>query len=148
MELSSKLLEQIAFNTRPKIEEHMLIVMDKSTHLEHLSQPLQTNIKQFKIAVIFLTGFKGIFNVTNKNDKFYFTNRANEIIMITIPHGAYELESLDLEIKRLIIEEGHNTENFYPFSITPNFSTLGSIIEITNANFLMILLMITQLVFY
>ena len=45
MELPSKLLEQIAFNTRPKIEEHMLIFMDKSTHEEHLSQPLQTKIK-------------------------------------------------------------------------------------------------------
>ena len=43
MELPSKLLEQIAFITRPKIEEHMLIVMDKSTHEEHLSQSLQTN---------------------------------------------------------------------------------------------------------
>ena len=31
MELPSKLLEQIAFNTRAKIEEHMLIIMDKST---------------------------------------------------------------------------------------------------------------------
>ena len=72
MELLSKLLEQIAFNTRPKIEEHMLIVMDKSTHEEHLSQTLQTNIKQFKHAVTFLTGYNGLFNVTNSNNKFYF----------------------------------------------------------------------------
>ena len=43
MQLPSKLLEQIAFNTRAKIEEHMLIVMDKSTHEEHLSQPSQNN---------------------------------------------------------------------------------------------------------
>ena len=35
MELPGKLLEQISFNTRPKIEEHMLIVMDKSTHEEY-----------------------------------------------------------------------------------------------------------------
>ena len=111
MELPCKLLEQIAFNTRPKIEEHMLIVMDKSTHEEHLSQPLQTNHKQFKI-VTFLTGYNGIFNITSKNNKFYFINPANEIVMITIPYGAYELESLDLEIKRIIIEEGHITENF------------------------------------
>ena len=48
MELLSKLLEQIAFNTRAKIEEHMLINMDKSTHEKHLSQPLQTNNKQFQ----------------------------------------------------------------------------------------------------
>ena len=65
MELSSKILEEIAYNTRPKIEEHMLIVMDKSTQEEHLSQPLQTNNKQFKIAVTFLTGYNGIFNVAN-----------------------------------------------------------------------------------
>ena len=66
MELRSKLLEQIVFNAGPKIEEHMLIVMDKSTHEEHLEQPLQTNNKQFKIAVTFLTAYNGIFNVTNK----------------------------------------------------------------------------------
>ena len=45
MELPSKLLEQIAYNTRPKIEEHMLIAMDKSTHTEHLYEPLQANNK-------------------------------------------------------------------------------------------------------
>ena len=70
MELPSKLLEQIAFNTRPKIEEHMLIAMDKSTHEEHLSQPLQTKNKQIKIAVTFLTAYSGIFNITNKNIKY------------------------------------------------------------------------------
>ena len=55
MELPSKLLEQIAFNTRPKIEEHILIGMNKSSHEEHLFQPLQTINKQYKIAVIFLS---------------------------------------------------------------------------------------------
>ena len=35
MELPSKLLEQIAFNTRSKIEDHMFIVLDKNTHEEH-----------------------------------------------------------------------------------------------------------------
>ena len=46
--------------------------MNKSTHEEHLSQPLQTNIKQFKVAVTFLTGYNGIFNLTNSNNKYYF----------------------------------------------------------------------------
>ena len=73
MELPSKLLEQIPYNTKSKIEEHMLIVMDKSMHEEHLFQPLRTNTKQFKIAVTFLTGYNGIFNVTDSNNKFYFT---------------------------------------------------------------------------
>ena len=135
MELPSKLLEQIAFNTRPKIEEHMLIIMDKSTHEEHLSQPLQTNNKQFKIAVTFLTAYNGIFNVTNENNKFYFTKSItddNHYIMITIPPGSYEIESLNDEIKRIIINDEYFTKDTYPFVIKPNFSTLGSIIEISN----------------
>ena len=55
MEPTSHLLEQKAFNTRPKKEEHMLIVTDKSTHEEYLSQPLQTKNKKFKIVVTFLS---------------------------------------------------------------------------------------------
>ena len=61
MELPSKLLQQIDYNTRPKIEEHMLIIMDKSIHGEHLSHPLQTNNKQFKIAITFLSAYNGYF---------------------------------------------------------------------------------------
>ena len=134
MELPSKLLEQIAFNTRANLEEHRLIVMDKSTHEEHLSQPLQTNIKQLKIAVTFLIGYNGIFNVTNSNNKFYFKKTITDedgFVQITIPPGAYEIESLNDEIKRIIIDEDHYTEAIYPLKIKPNFSTLGSIIEIS-----------------
>ena len=101
MELPSKLLEQIALNTRPKIEEHMLIIMDKSTHEEHLSEPFQTDKKQFKIAVTFLTGYDGIFSVINSNIKFYFMKSISDedgFIQITIPPGAYEIEALDNEI--------------------------------------------------
>ena len=132
MELPSKLLEQIAFNTRLKTEVHLLIVMDKSTHEEHLSHSLQIKNKQFKIAVTFLTGYNGFFNVTNSNIKFYFTKSITDkdgFIQITIPPGAYETESLNKEINRIIIDEGHFTEVNYPFKIKPNFSTLGSIIE-------------------
>ena len=134
MELPSKLLEQIAFSTRAKIEKHMLIVMDKSTHEEHLSQPLQTNNKQFKIAVTFLSGYYGIFNVTNSNIKFYFKKTISDedgFVQITIHPGAYEIESLNDKTKRIIIDEEHYTEANYPFKIKPNFSTLGPIIEIS-----------------
>ena len=134
MELPSTISEQIAYNTRPKIEEHMLVVMDKNIHEEHLCQPLQTNNEQFKIAVTFLTAFNGFFNVTNSNNKFYFLKSIIDedgYIQITIPPGAYEIESLNNEIKRIFIEEEHYTESNYPFTIKPNFSTLGSIIEIS-----------------
>ena len=134
MELPSKISEQIAFNTKPKIEEQMLIVMDRSTHEEHLSQPLQTNYKQFKIAITFLTGYNGIFKVTNKNNRFYFkkTNTDEDgFFQIIIPPGAYEIQALSNENKRIIIDEEHYTEANYPFKNKPNFSTLGSIIEIS-----------------
>ena len=52
-------------------------------------------------------------------------------IIKTIPPGAYEIESLSNEIKLIIIDEEHYTEANYPFTIKPNFSTLGSIIEIS-----------------
>ena len=135
MELPSKLLEQLAFNTRPKIEEHMLIGMDKSTHTEHLFQPLQTNNKEFKIAVTFLTGYNGIFIITNSNNEFYFKKTITDedgFIQITIRPGAYEIEALDKELKRISISEEHYTQANYPFKIKPNFSTLGSIIEISS----------------
>ena len=133
MELPGKLLEQIAFNTRPKIEEHMLIVMDKSTHEEHLFQPLQTNNKQFKIAITFLSAYNGIFNITKRNNEFYFKKNLfdEDFIQIRIPPGAYEIESLDSEIKRILVDKEHYTEANYPFTIKPNFSTLGSIITIS-----------------
>ena len=108
--------------------------MDKSTHTEHLYEPLQTNNKQFKIAVTFLTGYNGIFNVTNENNKFYSKKTISDddgFIKITIPPGAYEIESLNNEIKTIIFDGEHCTLAIYPFTIKPNFSTLGSIIEIS-----------------
>ena len=135
MKLTSKLLEQIAFNTRPKIEEHMLIVMEKSTHTEHLFEPLQTNNKQFKIAITFVTAYNGIFNITSKNNKFCFLKSIiddNHFQNNTIPQGAYEIQSLNKEIKRIIIDEGHFTPQEYPFTIKSNFTTLGFIFEKSN----------------
>ena len=131
MELPSKLLEQIALDTRPKVDEHVLIVMDKSTHEEHLSQPFQTNNKQFKLAVTFLSVYNGIFNVTNSNNKFYFKKSiTDQNDFFTIPLVAYEVESLNEETEGIIIAGDHFTESHYPFLIKPKFSILGSIIEI------------------
>ena len=108
MEFPSKILEQIAFNTRLQIEEHILVVMKKSTHEKHLSQPLQTSNKQFKLAVTFLTDYIVIFNVTNLNNKFYFKKSFDDgqFIQISISQGAYEIESLTDAIKGINIGEG------------------------------------------
>ena len=115
-----------------KLRSICLLLCKKSIHEENLAQPLQTNNKQNKLAVIFLTGYNGITNVTNKNKKFYFSVSINDdyFSQTTIPPGAYELESLDGEIKRIIFKDGYFTKENYPCIIKANFSTLGSIKEI------------------
>ena len=82
----------------------------------------------------FLSGYNVIFNVKNSNNKFYFKKTISDedgFVQINIPLGAYEIESLNDEIKRIIIDEEQYTEASYPFNIKPNFSTLGLIIEIS-----------------
>ena len=105
--------------------------MDKSTHEEHLAQPLQTKNKQLKIAVTFLSAYNGIFNVTNWKTKFYFKKPLikEDFVQITFPSGADELESLNDKIKRTIIDKSHYTKAEHPFTIKPNFSALGSVLE-------------------
>ena len=134
MELPCRILEQIAFNTRSKIEEHMLIVMEKSTHKQLFFQSPQTNNKQFKLTITFLKGYNGIFNVTISNKKFFFAKSVTDkdgFIQSTIPKGAYEIESLIDEIKRIVFDEGHFTEANCAFKTKLNFSTVGSIMEIS-----------------
>ena len=102
--------------------------------MKSISQSLQTNNKEFKIAVTSLTGYNGIFNVENSNNKFYSLKSITDevvYIQITISPGAYGRESLNNEIKRIIIDEGHYTEANIQFTIKPIFSTLGSIIRIS-----------------
>ena len=127
-----KFLQQLSFKTRPKVEEHMLFVTDESIHQEHLSHPLKTKIKQFEIAVTFLSGYNGIFIVTNKSKRFFFTKSINDddFAQLNNPTGAYEIKSPNNEINGLIIEDGYFTEATYPFTIEPNFSTLESMLEI------------------
>ena len=47
---------KIVYNTRPKIKEHILVVMDEPLHEESLSQPLEIKNKELKNAVNFSTG--------------------------------------------------------------------------------------------
>ena len=108
--------------------------MKNSIHEEQLSVSLQSNNQQFKIAVTSLTGYNGIFKVTDKNNNFFSAKSINEkygSIQILIPQGAYELESINDETKRITFDEGQFTEVDYPFKIKPNFSTIVSIINIS-----------------
>ena len=59
--------------------------------------------------------FKDIFESIHdyKFYKFYFTKSVTDkdgYIIITIPPGSYEIESLNNQIKRIITDEEHYTE--------------------------------------
>ena len=49
-----------------------------------------------------------------------------------IPPGAYEIESLDNEIKQSFIDKGYFTESNYPFTRKWNSPALGSIADISS----------------
>ena len=57
MQLSRKFMQLVPLITRAKIEEHMLIIMDKSTHEESLSQPLQRHLANSNFYLL-LVGMK------------------------------------------------------------------------------------------
>ena len=80
----------------------------------------------------FLICYNGIFIVTNRNNKFHLKKSLidEDFFQTRIREGTYEIESLNDETKRNIIDEGHYTSNDYPFKIKTNFKTLGSVIEI------------------
>ena len=50
-------------------------------------------------------------------------------VQITIPPGAYKIEILNNEVKRIFIVEGQFTEANYSFKLKTNFSRSGSFIE-------------------
>ena len=50
---------------------------------------------------------------------------------ITIPQSAYVLESLEIELGGIKIDQGQFTERDYPFIEKPFFATLGGIIEVS-----------------
>ena len=110
----------------------MLIVMNKSSHEKHLTQPLQTNNEQFEKKVTFLTGYNGIFNIINRKNNFYFTVSINDddFNVNFVSPGAYELDCLDKESIRITFKDGYFTDESYPFVNKTYCSTLGSIMII------------------
>ena len=65
METPSKVLEQKTSKQDLKMKTICWLLWI-NLYEEDLSQPLPAKNEQFKLAVTFLTGYKGIFNVTTK----------------------------------------------------------------------------------
>ena len=59
-------------------------------------------------------------------------NKGDDFSKIRVSPGAYEIEMLNIEFRRNVIEGGYPTEVNYPFTRKPGFSTLTAIIEISS----------------
>ena len=67
-----------------------------------------------------------------KNTFFAASDTQDVFFQITIPPGAFELETPNEQYKGIIIEEGHYAEGNQEFILKPRISTPGSILEISN----------------
>ena len=85
-----------------------------------------------KVSITVLTEYYGIFNVTKKSCIFYFAVSVNpdDFNQITIPPGAYDIKSLNDEIKRNTTKEVHFTKENDLNIINSNLSTLCSFAKI------------------
>ena len=59
-----------------------------------------------------MTEYSGISTVTNKNIRFFFTTSFNDdkFKVFDIALGVHERDSLNKEVKRIVIKEVHFTE--------------------------------------
>lgn len=92
--------------------------------------PLQLDIKKsYEISLINAQIWYSWHNITSDNNKIFYSPDGVVPRLLTIPPGSYNIEDLNNEIKYLIEQKGDNKDNF---SLTPNYNTLKSKIEIKN----------------
>ena len=85
------------------IKSNTLIVSNNSSDLSfHIYPPINLNSnKQYEIGLVGLTMYNSIPNIDNTNNVFKFQYKGKDY-EITIPHGAYEISSLNDFIKKEI----------------------------------------------
>lgn len=93
--------------------------------------------KQYEAALLSLDTYNSFPNITKgKNNIFKYSNdNGASWKVLKLDTGSYEIASLNNEIQRLMVINGdYNIDQFY-ITITPNITTLKSIINITNPNY-------------
>jgi hypothetical protein len=90
--------------------------------------------KQYEAALVYMSTYNSIPNVSGKrNNKFtYSTDNGISWKSIALDTGAYELEDINNEIKRIIKENGDDEA---AVEITANISTLKSVVNIKQTSY-------------
>lgn len=112
------------------IKSKNLIVTNNSSDLSfEIYPPINLDVnEQHELALVGLTMYNSIPNIDNSNNCFKFEYK-NESYSFLIPHGAYEISSLNDYLKREI-ETTFKFSNL--FEIKANNSTLRCVIELND----------------
>ena len=116
----------VSYNTSPEIYTY------------RFPNPINLPDYDCEIALVNLETWYSIANVTSSNNQFkYSTDGGNIWKLVTIETGAYQVEELNDEIQRLMAENGDwdSTGKVYYITISPNLSTLKSVIDITHPDY-------------
>ena len=92
--------------------------------------PLQLDIKKsYEMSLINAQIWYSWHNITSSNNKFFYSPDGVAARLLSIPPGSYNIEDLNNEIKYLMEQRRDDKNNI---TITPNFNTLKSRIELKN----------------
>ena len=135
------LIEPITNSFQKKaISLSLLVSYNTSPEIYTYRFPNPINLPDYdcEIALVNLETWNSFANVTSSNNQFrYSTDGGNTWKLITIETGAYQLESINDEIQRLMSVNGDwdSAGNAYYITISANTSTLKSVIDITHADY-------------
>lgn len=106
------------------LDSHSVHSVGKSSDFTvQLDPPLYLdNTSNYKLALISADMWYSWYNITKFNNRFKYHN-GTEWKLVRIPHGAYNIEDINLELKRLIKKEGDDGTKV---TIEANYNTSKS----------------------
>lgn len=87
--------------------------------------PIDLSDGEYELGLTTFETYNTIPNVTSANNKFYFGDNDEEIV---IPDGSYEMDAIGAYLKRAMLR-GKNEDYDYPLSLRPNINTMKSEIK-------------------
>ena len=94
--------------------------------------------KKYEIAFLYLKSYHSIPNISEENNTFkYSTDDGVTWKIITIATGSYELDTINNEIQRQMIDKGDydETKNEFYITISANLSRLTAIVNIKDPSY-------------
>lgn len=131
-----ELLQKIEENTHTKDSIQVILNDNTTDFITKFSPPIQfKKNKKYEVALLNLETYYSFPNINSTNNNFrYSPDSGTTWFNILIPEGSYEVGDIDLAIKQQMELNNHydSVKDAHYISITPNMSTLKSILSITN----------------